>query len=95
MENPATSGLPQTLPTHRLKRVQSAAAFYAPFRPLFRRIVPWPTGIPCEPARRRTAVARLVLLELTCNSPTSPLQTVLTSLHVPGTDQYLISDLGG
>jgi hypothetical protein len=35
--NPVISGVPEPLPTHRLKRVQSAASFYAAFRPLFRR----------------------------------------------------------
>jgi hypothetical protein len=49
--NPSISGFPKTLPTHRLRRVQSATSFYADFRPLFRLGGLWCRGIPCETVR--------------------------------------------
>src|ERR1035437_2293236 len=56
--NPSISGFPKPLPTHRLRRVQSAVSFYAAFRPLFRLGGRWSASIPCGTRRIATAITK-------------------------------------
>src|ERR1035437_2915290 len=53
--SPTLSGFPKPLPTGWSKRVSAATSFYAAYRPLFRQVGRWCTGIPC--ATRRIAAA--------------------------------------
>jgi hypothetical protein len=43
------SGFPKPLPSRWFKRVSEATSFYVAFRPLFRQVGRWCTGIPSEP----------------------------------------------
>src|ERR1022692_3938901 len=45
--NPAISGFPKPSPIRWSERVSAATSFYAAFRPLFRQVGRWCTGIPC------------------------------------------------
>jgi hypothetical protein len=65
---------PSPCQTQWFKRVQSAASFYAAFRPLFREVGRWCTGIPIETLQRgcvgrpllRGIVARCVRVLMCC-----------------------------
>src|ERR1017187_3843140 len=46
--NPVISGFPKPSPIMWFERVSAATSFYAAFRPLFRQIGRWRTGIPSD-----------------------------------------------
>ena len=59
--NPVISGFPKPLPTGWSKRVAAATSFYAAFRPLFRQVGRWCTGIPSGQRLLRHGADRLSL----------------------------------
>ena len=55
--NPVISGFPKPSPIRWFERVSAATSFYAAFRPLFRQIGRWCTGIPNETTRAESCTA--------------------------------------
>jgi len=54
----AISSVPKPSPIGWFERVSAATSFYAAFRPLFRQVGRWCTGIPCGTRRIATAVTK-------------------------------------